>query len=212
MGKKIRIRKDVSGKEKAPPAGKAVAAHPKAASPPAEAAPRPPRKSILGKAELDEFRRMLLEKRRALLGDMTGMEAETVRSNRQDRSGDLSSIPIHPADVGTDNFEQEFTLGLLESERTLLREIDEALDRIEGGTFGICLGTDRPIDKARLRARPWAKYCIEYARLIEKGLVPREEPAPHGEEEAEAEGDAEAEAEPEAEPAEEEPFEGVPEE
>jgi DnaK suppressor protein len=155
---------------------------------------------------------MLIEKRRALLGDMTGMEAETFRSNRQDRSGDLSNIPIHPADVGTDNFEQEFTLGLLESERSLLREIDEALERIKAVTYGICLGTGKPIDPARLRARPWAKFCIDYARLLEKGLVPREEIGkPPGEEEGEAEAepeaDADADAETEAEPAEEEPFE-----
>ncbi|HUT60861.1 MAG TPA: TraR/DksA C4-type zinc finger protein [Phycisphaerae bacterium] len=141
--------------------------------------PRRLRKTPLGKADLKSFRAMLLEKRRALVGDMNGMEAEAFRGNRQDRSGDLSNVPIHPADIGTDNYEQEFTLGLLESERTLLREIDEALERIDQGTYGICLGTGQAIDKARLRACPWAKYCIEYARMIEKGLVkPQEESEP----------------------------------
>jgi hypothetical protein len=57
----------------------------------------------------------------------------------------------------------------------MLREINEALERIDAGTFGICLGTGQAIGKARLMARPWAKYCIEYARLIEKGLVRAEE-------------------------------------
>ena len=214
MDKKIRSRKTVVAKGK-PPANGKVAVAARKAGPPSAPAPKPLHKSPLAKAELEEFRRMLLDKRRSILGDMTGMEAQTFQSNRQDRSGDLSSIPIHPADVGTDNFEQEFTLGLLEGERTLLREIDEAIERVDQGTYGVCLGTGKPIDKARLRARPWAKYCIEYARLMEKGLVPREEPPAKGEEEeAEAEGEpeAEAEGEPEAEPAEEEPFEGVPEE
>ena len=214
MIKKVRPNNKVdAAKGKAPSVkvfpktvGKAVATK--------QASARPPiiHKSPLSKAELEEFRQMLIDKRRALLGDMTGMEAETFRSNRQDRSGDLSNIPIHPADVGTDNFEQEFTLGLLESERTLLREIDEALERIKAVTYGVCLGTGKAIDKARLRARPWAKYCIEYARLLEKGLVPREEIGkPAGEEEGEAEAepdaDADADAETETEPAEEEPFE-----
>jgi len=128
-------------------------------------------KSRLSKAELAGFREMLLEKRRSLVGDMNGIEAEALRMNRKEGSGDLSSMPTHPADLGTDNYEQEFTLGLLESERQMLGEIDEALERIRNGTYGICQGTGKPITKARLRARPWAKYSIEYARMVEQGLV-----------------------------------------
>ena len=157
------------------------------------------RKSPFGKAELDEFHQMLLAKRRSLVGDMSGIQAEAFRNNRQDGSGDLSSIPTHPADIGTDNYEQEFTLGLLESERSLLSEINEALERIDDGVYGVCLGTGEPIDKARLRARPWAKYCIEYARKLEKGLVQ----PPSGETEDEDEIEA-PEEEPAAEPEEEE--------
>ena len=83
----------------------------------------------------------------------------------------MSHVPTHPADVGTDNYEQEFTLGLVESERLLLEEIDQSLRRIDEGTYGICIGTGNAINKARLKARPWAKHCIDYARLVEKGLV-----------------------------------------
>jgi len=129
------------------------------------------KKSPMSKAELKDFRQLLLDKRRALIGDMTGMANEALRANRQEGSGDLSKVPTHDADVGTDNYEQEFTLGLLESERTLLGEINEALERVDGNTYGICLGTGQAISKDRLKARPWAKYCIEYARLLEKGLV-----------------------------------------
>ncbi len=127
-------------------------------------------KSPLTKKELNEFRQMLLDKRRMLVGDMTGMHNEAFRGADQ---GDLSTMPVHMADVGTDNYEQEFTLGLLESERKLLRDIDEALGRLDAGTYGICLGTGKVIGQARLRAQPWAKYCIEYARLLEQGLVKR---------------------------------------
>ena len=132
-------------------------------------------KSPLTRAELRGFRRMLAEKRRDIVGDMSGIEAVTLRKNRQTDAGDLSSLPTHPADIGSDNYEQEFTLGLLESERALLDQIDEALGRINDGTFGICIGTGKVIGKARLKARPWAKYCIEYARMIEKGLIHPEE-------------------------------------
>ncbi|UCC28832.1 MAG: TraR/DksA C4-type zinc finger protein [Phycisphaerales bacterium] len=78
-------------------------------------------------------------------------------------------MPIHMADLGSDNWEKEFTLGLIASEQALVREIDEALERIENKTYGICLATRKRISKARLRAKPWAKYCIEYARAREEG-------------------------------------------
>ena len=125
-------------------------------------------KSPLTKAERSKYQVMLLEKRRALISDMSGIEAEAFGGNG---SGDLSSMPTHPADIGTDNFEHEFSLGLLESERSLLTEIDTALARIDQGTYGICEGTGKPIGKARLNARPWSKYCIEYTRMVEQGLV-----------------------------------------
>jgi len=128
-------------------------------------------KTHLTRAQLNQFRDMLLAKRRDLIGDLTGMEAGALRSSRQSAAGDLSSMPTHPADVGSDNYEQEFTLGLLESERALLNEIDEALGRINDKTYGVCAGTGKPISKARLTARPWAKYTIEYARMVEQGLV-----------------------------------------
>jgi RNA polymerase-binding transcription factor DksA len=107
---------------------------------------------------------MLLEKRRDIIGDMNGMEAGALGPDRPESGSDIS-------DLGSDNFEQEFTLGLLQSERALLNEINEALARIEEGTYGICLGTRKPIGKARLTARPWTPYSIEYARLIERGVV-----------------------------------------
>ncbi len=128
-------------------------------------------KSPLSRRDTEHFRQMLREKRRQLLGDMSGMEAEALSTNRQEGSGDLSTMPVHMADVGTDNYEQEFTLGLLESEQQLLGEINEAFARLDEGFYGLCMGTGEAIGKARLRAKPWAKYCIAYARQIEQGLI-----------------------------------------
>ena len=144
---------------------------------PKPAAPKPVRrKTTLSKKELAEFRDMLIKKRRTLVGDLSGMQEETAG---QQSSGNLSSMPTHMADVGTDNFEHEFTLGLLESEQALLREINEALSRIDDGSYGICLGTGEEIPKQRLKAKPWAKYTVDYARMLEKGLV-RAPDAQHG--------------------------------
>jgi RNA polymerase-binding protein DksA len=121
----------------------------------------------LAAVDIERFKQMLLEKRREILVNVNEMEDETLKKSRLDASGDLSSMPIHMADIGSDNYEQEFTLGLMDSERKLLKEIDDALQRIEHGTYGICEGTGRQIQKARLEAQPWARYCVEYARKLE---------------------------------------------
>ncbi len=132
------------------------------------------KKRSLTSADTEHFKQMLLEKRREILRNVNEFEDEALKKSRLDASGDLSSMPIHMADIGTDNYEQEFALGLMDSERKLLREIDEALDRIEQQTYGICEGTGKPIPKARLEAQPWAKYCIEYARMLVQGLIQEE--------------------------------------
>lgn len=110
-----------------------------------------------------------------ILRNVTEIEDEALKKSRLDATGDLSSMPIHMADLGTDNYEQEFALGLMDGERKLLREIDYALERINNGTYGICVGTGQPIPKARLEAQPWARYCVEFARKLEKGLVVEQE-------------------------------------
>lgn len=96
------------------------------------------------------------------------MEDEALRKTRSESTGDLSLMPIHMADIGTDNYEQEFTLGLIANEREMLKEIDEALDRIASGTYGVCQATQKPISKARLKIKPWARYCLEYKRSQEQ--------------------------------------------
>jgi RNA polymerase-binding protein DksA len=123
----------------------------------------------LSKSDFQYFRNLLLEKRREILGDVGSMESEAFKGG-----SNLSNMPIHMADVGTDNFEQEFTLGLIESERQILREIQDALARVDDGTFGICQGTGKPIPRVRLEAVPWAKYTIEYSRMLEQGKVSRD--------------------------------------
>lgn len=112
---------------------------------------------------------MLLAKRAEILGDVSTLQGEALHANRQEAAGDLSSMPIHMADLGSDNYELEFTLGLIEGERAILKEIDEAIERIRTGTYGQCLATGAPIGKSRLRAKPWAKYCYEYTLAQERG-------------------------------------------
>lgn len=128
-------------------------------------------KTSLTPKQLKHFKDLLMIKLHELLGDYNQMESDALKKTRNESAGDLSSMPIHMADLGSDNFEQEFTLGLLHGERKLLKEIHDALDRIENNTYGVCEGTDKPISTARLEAKPWARYCIEYARMVEQGLI-----------------------------------------
>lgn len=122
-------------------------------------------RSLLTLRELTKFREMLLDKRRDILGDINGMETEI------DWAGVSRTTRCTPHDDldAEDRFGVEMTYGYIQAEAGLLREIEEALLRIDEGTYGLCMGTGRPIDKKRLRACPWAKYCIEYAKALEKG-------------------------------------------
>lgn len=120
-------------------------------------------KTKLSRKELNHYRNLLLLKRQELVGDLSAMEAEALRSG----GGNISHMPIHMADIGTDTYDQDFMLGLAENERQQLREIDAALRRIEDRTYGVCQMTGKPIPKERLDAKPWAKYTIEAARIIE---------------------------------------------
>ena len=123
-------------------------------------------KTKLSKKELNHYRDLLLLKRRELVGDLHAMENEALRSG----GGNLSHMPIHMADIGTDTYDQDFMLGLAANERNQLREIDAALARIEDRSYGVCQLTGKPIPKARLDAKPWAKYTIEAARQMESQL------------------------------------------
>lgn len=116
--------------------------------------------------QLAHYRELLLEKLQEITGDVFSME-ESVFSG----SGELSSMPVHLADIGTDSYEQEFNLGLMAEEKKLLAEILQALQRIVDRTFGFCEGLGIPIETNRLEAIPWTRYSMEYAHMLESGNV-----------------------------------------
>lgn len=120
------------------------------------------------KADLESFKAQLLCLQARCNGDVSQLTDEALRKNRQDASGDLSVVPIHMADVGSDNFEQEFTLSLLENEEGVLDLIDGALARIEAQTFGRCEECQADIPSERLKALPYTPYCVACARKLEK--------------------------------------------
>jgi DnaK suppressor protein len=120
------------------------------------------------KADLDTYRETLLSLRRRLNGDVSHLADEALRAMGGEASGSLSNAPLHMADLGTDNFEQEFTLSLLQNQEQALEEITEALERIRHGTFGLCEECKGPIPKARLQALPYTRHCVACARKLQQ--------------------------------------------
>jgi RNA polymerase-binding transcription factor DksA len=123
----------------------------------------------MNKVELDAHRQSLLALRDRLTGDVSHLANEALRKSDGEAAGNLSHMPIHMADLGTDNFEQENTLSLLANEEQILAEITAALDRIENGTFGQCEECHGHIlPKARLKELPYTRYCVECARKLDQ--------------------------------------------
>lgn len=119
------------------------------------------------KAELMVYKERLLALRARLRGDVTQMAETTLKKNRMESNGDLSSMPIHMADIGSDNFEQEFTLSLMQNEGVALEQIEAALERIEDNVYGDCEECGAKIPKARLTAIPYATMCVKCASQTE---------------------------------------------
>ena len=119
--------------------------------------------------ELVSIRQVLRTLRSRLRGDLDQMTDEALRRDMTGGTGNLSNVPLHLADLGTDNYDQEFTLGLIENEQGTLELINEALDRMERGEFGQCVECAEPISKSRLQAIPYARHCIRCARKLEGG-------------------------------------------
>lgn len=125
------------------------------------------KKSPFGKKELAKFRALLMQKRSELIGDVKNMEQEALRSN----AGSLSNLPQHMADQGSDAYDQALALDLAAVDRRLIKEIEDALKRIDDGTYGLCELTGKAIKLERLEEIPWARHSIEAAREVERRTV-----------------------------------------
>jgi RNA polymerase-binding transcription factor DksA len=123
--------------------------------------------SVLKSEELESFRNALLVLRSRLRGDLDQMTDEALRRDQPDASGNLSNVPLHMADIGTENYDQEFTLGLIENEQGTLELVNEALNRLNHGNYGRCEECKEPISKPRLQALPYTRHCIQCARELE---------------------------------------------
>jgi RNA polymerase-binding protein DksA len=125
-------------------------------------------KKKYSKKELSEFKKILIKKKEEILDDIQHISDDTLKKSQKEASGDISGYTYHMADVATDTYDREFSLGLASSGREQLYELDDAIKRIEDGTFGICEACKTVITKNRLKAVPNARYCVKCQEKKEK--------------------------------------------
>lgn len=125
-------------------------------------------KKKLTKKELKDFKKIVLKKKEETLDELKHISDDTLKKSQKEASGDISGYTYHMADVATDNYDREFSLGLASNERKSLYELEDALKRIEEGDFGICDGCKGTITKVRLKAVPSARLCIKCQKKKEK--------------------------------------------
>jgi RNA polymerase-binding transcription factor DksA len=160
--KKKITKKKTDTKAKAKPKSKGSSVKKKEVSPVKKKSEKQSQAQKLTTKEKGDCRIMLHRKRALILGDLTKMESSALRASEQDPSVD------NLADFGTDNYEQDFTLGLMENVEGVLKDIDNALERLGSGNFGICQECGCNIPKARLLAIPYARYCVACQSELEK--------------------------------------------
>lgn len=114
----------------------------------------------------DQFRKVLLGMKENIVHDIKNMAAVNSADNK-DKSGDVSGHSMHIADVATDMYDREFSLGLASNDRELLNRIEAALKRIVDKNFGACTVCKKPIAAARLKALPYVETCVKCQEQLE---------------------------------------------
>ena len=114
------------------------------------------------------YKNLLIKEKINLLKGINSLTNETLKKSLREASGDLSGYSYHMADMASDVYERDFLLQLAEGERELLFKIDEALQRIEEGEYGICQECGKKVAKTRLKAIPQAANCRDCQEKEEK--------------------------------------------
>ena len=121
------------------------------------------RPELLDKKTIEHFRKILLKERERIIGDVKQMD----ESSKEMGTDGIQDIGDEAATI----YNKQILLTLNENERMRLRELDEALDRIGGGTYGVCEECGEPVGLKRLEVRPVAKYCVPCLTKLERGKL-----------------------------------------
>ena len=125
-------------------------------------------KNKLNKKDLTEYKKLITKRKNEILDSISRISEDTLKKSQKDASGDISGYSFHMADVATDNYDREFSLGQASNDRKFLYELEDALKRIEEGTFGVCEECKSSLTKARLMALPYARLCLDCQQKREK--------------------------------------------
>jgi len=125
-------------------------------------------KTTLTADQLDKFKQLLLAERKKVLEEQGDLATRNLSQSLSDQSGENSRYTYHLGDVASLSYGREFSMGLAERQAKYLEQVDEALERIEDGTYGVCLVTGDPISVERLEAVPVAKYSVKGKEIKEQ--------------------------------------------
>lgn len=115
----------------------------------------------LPKAELNKYKILLLKERERLVGGIAHITENTLKKSLRDASGDLSGYSYHMADTASDDYDRDFSLGRATEDQNILYLVDEAMKKIQDGSYGTCSVCGKPIPKKRLIALPYADTCVK---------------------------------------------------
>jgi len=125
-------------------------------------------KKKLAKKELDLYKEKLINLKEEIINKIKEISEDTLMKTQKELSGDMSGYGLHIADVASDNYERDFSLGLVSDERKVLLEVEEALKRIEAKLYGTCEKCEKTIASSRLKAIPYTKFCKKCQEKAEK--------------------------------------------
>jgi len=126
----------------------------------AQALPRKIKIKRMSKKDLNKYKALLIKERDKIGGGINHITQDALKTSQREASGDLSGYSFHMADVASDNYEVEFSLGRASDEQNILYTIDEALKRVKDGSYGSCTQCGKQIPKRRLDALPHTELCI----------------------------------------------------
>jgi RNA polymerase-binding protein DksA len=125
-------------------------------------------KKKMNKKELIEFKRLLIKVKDGVIDDINHISEDTLKKSQKEASGDISGYTYHMADVATDTYDREFSLGIASNDRKFLYELDDAMKKIDEGSYGFCESCKKTISKTRLKAVPYARLCVKCQEKLEK--------------------------------------------
>ncbi len=122
----------------------------------------------LTKKDAEYFKKLIMQTKEKVLDEIKHISDDTLKKSQRDAAGDISGYAYHMADVASDAYDREFSLGLAAKERQSLYEVEDAIEKIEEGTFGICEECKSLISKTRLKVVPFARLCVKCQERKEK--------------------------------------------